>query len=195
MLIEPRPSATIAAMKLQFSLATLLVCMTVLAVVCASAVIDPVYERTILRSHGGMNDVPSVQEVGHLPNPSEIAWRLAISVPLSMAITLAVLWLIRQLKSRREDGPPQSDRMQPLKWQFSIIDLLIATAIVAIGLGGMEISSLVTSFNRVAIATCSFAVMGAGLLMPFRKKKLGAILGAVLANGFTLLMHILDIRF
>jgi hypothetical protein len=31
---------------------------------------------------------------------------LALYGPLSLAATLGVLWLIRRLKSRRENGPP-----------------------------------------------------------------------------------------
>ena len=44
-LIHPRRE--VAAMKLQFSLATLLVCMTVLAVVCAICVQIPVREEGV----------------------------------------------------------------------------------------------------------------------------------------------------
>jgi len=82
-----------------------------------------------------------------------------------------------------------------MKWQCSIRDLLIATAIVAVGLGGLRLSALVINYARAVIAFCSFAVIGAGLLTPFHKKKLGAILGVVLPSGFALLMHLLGLRF
>jgi len=73
--------------------------------------------------------------------------------------------------------------------------MLIATAIVAVGLGGLELSALVINYARTAIAICSLAVIGAGLLTPFHQKKLGAVLGIVLPNGFALLTYLLGIRF
>ena len=81
-----------------------------------------------------------------------------------------------------------------MKWQCSIKDLLIGTAIVAVGLGGMEVAALVTNYARAAIAIGSFVVIGIGLLMPFHMKRLGAILGLVLPNAFALTMHLLGIR-
>jgi hypothetical protein len=90
-------------MKLQFSLATLLVCMTVLAVVCASAAMIPVHVQTAVSWNGNW---PHVDQINHSPNPSEVARRLAIGSPLALAATLAILWAIRRLKSRRENGPP-----------------------------------------------------------------------------------------
>ena len=83
-----------------------------------------------------------------------------------------------------------------MKWQCSTKDLLIGTAIVAIGLAGfIEVAALVTNFARTAIAICSLVVIGIGLLTPFHKKRLGAVLGLVLPNSFALIMHLLGIRF
>jgi hypothetical protein len=44
--------------------------------------------------------------VARRPKPVEIGQRLAWAAPLSIAATLAALWAIRRLKSRRENGPP-----------------------------------------------------------------------------------------
>ena len=97
-------------MKLQFSLATLLVCMTVLAVVCALAfrlkVHQPEKPMGVYIIHGPLADELIEPANDHVPTPSEAAKRLAIWGPLSIAVTLGVLWLIRRLKSRRENGPP-----------------------------------------------------------------------------------------
>jgi hypothetical protein len=94
-------------MKLQFSLATLLVCMTVLAVVCTLAMNIQIHEqRTAMWWSGSiMRSPPSDWEVSRSPNTGEIIWRLAWAAPLSLVATLGVLWAIRRLKSRRENGP------------------------------------------------------------------------------------------
>ena len=108
-------------MKLQFSLATLLICMTVLAVVCAFAVALPVYQSFYFAD----GDDPSViefpdgsglqfdQPVGTVEKvyqrhatASEITWRIAIFGASIIAATLAALWLIRALKSHRHNEPP-----------------------------------------------------------------------------------------
>ena len=86
-------------MKLQFSLATLLVCVTVLAVVAAVAAKVPVQASGLEISwYDGTYDRP--------PNAAELASRLAWSWPLALAATLGVLWAIRRLKSRRHTEPP-----------------------------------------------------------------------------------------
>lgn len=110
-------------MKLQFSLVTLLVCMTVLAVVAAFCKALPVKvpahteniaitseisrqltQRGIRAAYG--QTVPALYPAeSHPVKVNEFAWRLAWAAPLSIAGTLAVLWLIRRLKSRRENGP------------------------------------------------------------------------------------------
>jgi hypothetical protein len=99
-------------MKLQFSLATLLVCMTVLAVVCTIAISVPVHEKEF----GITPPPPAGSPRGpyvwielpetHPPTASAIASRLALWGPPAVAATLGVLWTIRRLKSRRENGPP-----------------------------------------------------------------------------------------
>ena len=97
-------------MKLQFSLATLLVGVTVLAVICAVAVAVHVHE--ILQLAGpyqyGVN--PPYQlykfEFDRAPHIAEIAWRMFVWGTPSVAATLAVLWSIRRLKSRRHTEPP-----------------------------------------------------------------------------------------
>jgi hypothetical protein len=93
-------------MKLQFSLATLLVCVTVLAVVIAISVQMPVtYKPNIANSYVGPYSTSAI-ELNRSPKPSEIEARIAIWGIPSVAATLAMLWAIRRLKSRRENGPP-----------------------------------------------------------------------------------------
>jgi hypothetical protein len=100
----------LGGMKLQFSLATLLVCTTVLAVVCAAAVSVPVHEteiRPVLHLYLVPGPHPTdMIETHRPPTASEIATRLAWAGPLSIAATLVALLFIRRLKSRRENGPP-----------------------------------------------------------------------------------------
>ena len=104
-----RPSPTMRGMKLQFSLATLLVCTTVLEVVaglCASVKVRQ--DAVISVNHVGQTafyDEVS-PEIIRLPNETEFARRLAWAAPLSIAGTLAVLWVVSRLKSRREIEPP-----------------------------------------------------------------------------------------
>jgi hypothetical protein len=105
-------------MKLQFSLATLLVCMTVPAVVCCVSINLPVYtQRTTMTSivfykdgkpdYGNqINSTPETVTESLPPTEPEIVRRIAWAAPLSIAVTLATLWLMCRLKSRREIGPP-----------------------------------------------------------------------------------------
>jgi hypothetical protein len=101
-------------MKLQFSLATLLVCMTVLAVACAVAVSVPVYEKSFVRISGsypnfGGGSATAFETVDtdrHPPTAKPVVRRLSWSAPLALTVTLGVLWIIRRLKSRRHTGPP-----------------------------------------------------------------------------------------
>ena len=94
-------------MKLQFSLATLLVCMTVLAIVCTVCAKINVVEqvepelgtlRFRLRN--------AVVTVVRQPTASEAAWRVALWGPPAVVGTLAIFWAIRRLKSRRHTEPP-----------------------------------------------------------------------------------------
>jgi hypothetical protein len=85
-------------MKLQFSLATLLVCLTVFSVVagiCASRPVDQFAVGTIMD-----------QEPMRTPNVREVFWRMAYWEPPILAATLGVLWTIRRLKSRRHNESP-----------------------------------------------------------------------------------------
>jgi hypothetical protein len=93
-------------MKLQFSLATLLVCVTVLGVVCALCVQLPVHKSVSGETYFFVKAVYDRGEISLPPTNREIAWRLAWSAPLSIVGTLAGLWIVRRLKSRCENGRP-----------------------------------------------------------------------------------------
>ena len=99
-------------MKLEFSLATLLVCMTVLAVVAAIAALMPVREsrvsgmRVILPQNGATGVMFNDEGVFNRPPTGEdIVARNTIFAPPAIAAPLGVLWAIRRLKSRRENVP------------------------------------------------------------------------------------------
>jgi len=91
-------------MKLQFSLRTLLICVTVLAVDSALCMrLDEV--RTGLRCETTYtaNTISTAMREVRVPRPpttSEIAIRFAWSAPLSIAATLSALWLVRRLRRR-----------------------------------------------------------------------------------------------
>ncbi len=96
-------------MKLQFSLATLLVCMTVLAVVlalCTTIMVPPPKFETVIFESGRSKTVPVVGLSPHRPNFSEVCQRAAWAAPLSLIVTAITILAIRRLKSRRENGPP-----------------------------------------------------------------------------------------
>jgi hypothetical protein len=106
-------------MKLQFSLATLLVCMTVLGVVCAVAA--SIHVRKALTSwdqleirgarldhpSGSLKQLPRPRPLGQTftrpPSLEDIVMRMTVWGPLAIG---AALWLMRRLKSHRENGPP-----------------------------------------------------------------------------------------
>jgi hypothetical protein len=99
-------------MRFQFSLATLLVCMTVLAVVVAACTRLPVAETQRVQVGRGLDwgfisiaPTWETREVTRSPGASEAALRIAWSGPLAVAATLATLWTIRRVKSRREIQP------------------------------------------------------------------------------------------
>ena len=79
-------------MKLQFSLATLLVCMTVMAVVAAVCSRYPIVDYP-----GG---------IPRTPIWSESAVRLAVFWPPSVVATFGLVPIVRRLKSRRHTEPP-----------------------------------------------------------------------------------------
>jgi hypothetical protein len=103
----PQPIGTMPGMRFQFSLATLLVCMTVLgAVAGACLMIDVRLVKHHLAMTPGGSEVEHFELIRSKPNAGQAALRMAWSEPLAIAATLAVLWAIRHLKSRRENGPP-----------------------------------------------------------------------------------------
>jgi hypothetical protein len=97
-------------MRIQFSLATLLICMTVLAVVCAAAVAFPVKEKimrtTQVISPSGIRVASTKVSDSRPPTGWDIMRRMTILGTPATAATLAVLWAIRRLKSRRHTEPP-----------------------------------------------------------------------------------------
>jgi hypothetical protein len=104
-------------MKLQFSLATLLVCVSVLAVACMICANKPVHDvetwhRSFMATKMDLSgtqipvSIDDTIEYTRKPTINELALRLAWVAPLSIATTLGTLLAIRRLKSRRENGPP-----------------------------------------------------------------------------------------
>jgi len=95
-----------AVVKLQFSLATLLVCITVLAVVCAACVQVSVQDwefRRISDHRAVLYPSAEVDQDGKKafdrpPQVDEIARRLALWGPASIAATLGVLWIEPRLQ-------------------------------------------------------------------------------------------------
>ena len=97
----------LASMKLQFSLATLLVCVTVLAVVAAFAAGIQVHDMTEWQPiANSKHQMFQWTEFDRPPHVAEIARRMLIWGSPTLVATLAVLWSIRRLKSSRENGPP-----------------------------------------------------------------------------------------
>src|SRR5262245_30179473 len=95
------------SMRLQFSLATLLVCITVLAVVCAVCV--KVTVRDFGPTHIGTYGAQMYNVIDRPPTASEIAQRLALWGPASIAATLGVLWIGRRvLYIDRHSSPSDS---------------------------------------------------------------------------------------
>ena len=96
-------------MKFQFSLATLLICMTVLAVVCAICVKVDVVEQ-VAPQPGTLRAKfkNAMQTVVRHPTAPEVAWRMAMWGTPAIAATLAVLWIVRRVKSHAPSGPPGS---------------------------------------------------------------------------------------
>ena len=95
-------------MKLQFSLATLLVCLTVLTVDFALATAIPVKDTVIICFTPDANPRPGddKQTIVRPPEEGEIISRLVVFVPLSAAVGTGTLRTIRRLKSRRHTEPP-----------------------------------------------------------------------------------------
>ena len=109
-----RNSKALGGMKLQFSLATLLVCVTVLAVVCGLAVAIPVHDPKLVQEPGSIQGSDGYLHTvllthfvkRHTATASDVIWRCFVWGPASLAMTVSALWLIRRLKSRRHTEPP-----------------------------------------------------------------------------------------
>jgi hypothetical protein len=91
-------------MKLEFSLATLLVLVAAIAIATAISVKAQVdtgrirfYWNTVA-TDAGPETSREVIRVGRDPSTAEIVWRLTWAWPLSVAITLVLLWIVRQLR-------------------------------------------------------------------------------------------------
>ena len=95
-------------MKLQFSLATLLVCVTVLAVVCCIAAVIPVHEFAVTSPSGPPFDSAfgPIVNLRRRPELSEVIQRATMFGLPAVGIAIVALWLIRRLKSRRHTEPP-----------------------------------------------------------------------------------------
>ena len=91
-------------MKLQFSLATLLVRMTVLAMVAALSVGLPMYKTTWLTARQS-DELGGLLEMAYPITAWEIVHRFVLWGPPTLATTLGALWAIRRLKSRRHTEP------------------------------------------------------------------------------------------
>src|SRR5262245_35888317 len=111
-------------MRFQFSLATLLVCITVLAVVSAVCVKVRVADPTYLIVAGERVYIPpgkllAAGEASILyrsPTAPEIAWRLALCGPASVAATLGVLCIGRRVLARFKfaESPPGPRFAEPI---------------------------------------------------------------------------------
>ena len=94
-------------MKLQFSLATLLVCTTVLAVVFATCATVPVHEHVVVSPTGPPFDAVFGEfDWQRTPGLDEVLQRSILFGTLAVLMMLTALWAIRRLKSRRQTEPP-----------------------------------------------------------------------------------------
>jgi hypothetical protein len=96
-------------MKLQISLVTLLVCMTVLAVVlalCTTIMVPAPKFETVIFESGRSKTVPVQGLSPHRPNFSDVCQRAEWAAPLSLFVTATTILAIRRLKSRRHTEPP-----------------------------------------------------------------------------------------
>jgi hypothetical protein len=98
-------------MKMQFSLATLLILVAVtgaVARVCISIPVNETITPGFARVFEGDLRQYHVQRgsIHRSPNLDDVARRMAWAESLTIAATFLLLWSIRRLKSRRENGPP-----------------------------------------------------------------------------------------
>jgi hypothetical protein len=91
-------------MKLQFSLATLLICTAVLAVVLSYCISKPVIEP--LDYSNPLGPLWSDHDIARNPTFSEVSFRFLCLGPPALAGNLAALHAVRRLKSRRHTEPP-----------------------------------------------------------------------------------------
>ena len=101
-------------MRLQFSLATLFICTTVLAMVCAVCVAVPARDSVSLQVKDRVKIVYGKHAFIRPLTTSEIAQRLAIFGPASVAAALVVLWIGRRATW---DGP--ANRLRTVEVQTS----------------------------------------------------------------------------
>jgi hypothetical protein len=101
-------------MKLQFSLATLLVAVTLICVIASIASLafcikihEPMERTSYWSSNNGGISIESIrQPYDRSPTLLEFARRMALWGTPAITGTVGLLWAIRRLKSRREKGPP-----------------------------------------------------------------------------------------
>jgi hypothetical protein len=94
-------------MKLQFSLATLLICMTVLAVVCAFAISVKVFKPAVkFVLPGDTSEHIARKALYRTLTVAEVTLRIVLWGASAIAATLIVLRVIGRLKSRRHTEPP-----------------------------------------------------------------------------------------
>jgi hypothetical protein len=93
-------------MKLQFSLATIFVCVAVMAVVLTYCVSKPVVEPAPYSDSPFDKGIFNLYDSARNPTLGEVLLRFCCYAPPSLAATLAIFWGIRRLKSRRHTEPP-----------------------------------------------------------------------------------------
>jgi hypothetical protein len=96
-------------MKLQFSLATLLVWITMLSIVLFASTWTPVWRSDPIDyqfTNGVLTKVAYGKPYSHSPRLKDVLWRLGVWGVPAVAITQLVIWRFRRLKSRHENGPP-----------------------------------------------------------------------------------------
>jgi hypothetical protein len=85
-----------------------------------------------------------------------------------------------------------------IRFQFSMADLFVGLTFLAIGCGGLSAMMAWPGHSiaaTLAIAFSSGAAIGAGLLSPFKKKDVGAIVGFALIVPTLALIDQLTDRF
>src|SRR4051812_23261673 len=97
-------------MRIQFSMLTMLLCMTAFAAVCAIAVKLPVDEqiRIAVEQVTPNTGYPVYETLRHPPAVQTIAWRLALWAPLANSTTLATVWMLRKRAQRMIASPERN---------------------------------------------------------------------------------------